>query len=61
MGSDSSGDEEQDLSEELTAGSIEGREIATEQAYVDEVYVHLDASTQNAKALAAEGHQRGKL
>ena len=27
----------------------------------DEVYVQLDASTQNAKALAAEGHRRGKL
>ncbi len=49
------------MSEELTAGSIEGSEIATEQDYVDEVYVQLDASTRNAKALAAEGHQRGKL
>ena len=44
------------MSEEL-----EAREIAAEQDYVDEVYVQLDASTQNAKALAAEGHSRGKL
>ena len=44
------------MSEEL-----EAREIAAEQQYVDEVYVQLDASTQNAKALAAEGHSRGKL
>ncbi len=44
------------MSEEL-----EAREIAAEQQYVDEVYVQLEASTQNAKALAAEGHMRGKL
>ena len=44
------------MSEEL-----EAREIAAEQDYVDEVYVQLDASTQNARALAAEGHSRGKL
>ena len=44
------------MSEEL-----EAREIAAEQQYVDEVYVQLDASTQNARALAAEGHSRGKL
>ena len=44
------------MSEEL-----EAREIAAEQQYVDEVYVQLDASTQNAKALAVEGHSRGKL
>ncbi|CAM3503475.1 HelD family protein [Nocardioides zeicaulis] len=44
------------MSEEL-----EAREIATEQAYVDEVYVQLEASTASAKALAAEGHERGRL
>ena len=44
------------MSEEL-----EAREIAAEQAYVDEVYVQLEASTRNARALAAEGHSRGKL
>ena len=40
---------------------LEAREIAAEQKYVDEVYVQLDASTRNARALAAEGHSRGKL
>jgi DNA helicase IV len=40
---------------------LEAREIAAEQEYVDEVYVQLDASTRNARALAAEGHSRGKL
>ena len=44
------------MSEEL-----EAREIAAEQHYVDEVYVQLEASTQNAKALAAEGRNRGRL
>ena len=49
------------MSEELEAATVEDREIAAEQRYVDEVYVQLEASTRNAKALAAEGHQRGKL
>ena len=49
------------MSEELEAATIEEREIAAEQHYVDEVYVQLEASTENAKALAAEGHLRGKL
>jgi DNA helicase IV len=40
---------------------LEAREIAAEQHYVDEVYVQLEASTQNAKALAAEGRNRGRL
>lgn len=44
------------MSEEL-----EAREIAAEQRYVDEVYVQLEASTRSAQALAAEGHQRGRL
>ena len=44
------------MSEEL-----EAREIAAEQDYVDEVYVQLEASTRNARALAAEGHSRGRL
>ncbi|MBI4900429.1 MAG: AAA family ATPase [Actinobacteria bacterium] len=44
------------MSEEL-----EAREIAAEQHYVDEVYVQLEATTQNAKALAAEGRNRGRL
>ncbi|WP_172256927.1 UvrD-helicase domain-containing protein [Nocardioides sp. zg-1230] len=48
------------MSEEL-AESIEGREIAAEQAYVDEVYVQLEASMVNARALATEGRNRGRL
>lgn len=44
------------MSEEL-----EAREIAAEQAYVDEVYVQLEASMVNARALATEGRNRGKL
>ena len=44
------------MSEEL-----EAREIAAEQQYVDEVYVQLEASMVNARALATEGRNRGKL
>ena len=44
------------MSEEL-----EAREIAAEQAYVDEVYVQMEASARNARALAKEGHSRGRL
>ncbi len=44
------------MSEEL-----EAREIASEQGYVDEVYVQLEASTVNARALATEGRNRGRL
>ena len=40
---------------------LEAREIAAEQAYVDEVYVQLEASASNARALAREGHSRGRL
>ncbi|KRE98789.1 helicase [Nocardioides sp. Soil777] len=40
---------------------LEGREIATEQEYVDRVYVQLEASARSAQQLAAEGHGRGKL
>ena len=40
---------------------LEAREIAAEQAYVDEVYVQLEASARNAQALAREGHSRGRL
>jgi DNA helicase IV len=40
---------------------LEAREIAAEQQYVDEVYVQLEASARSARALAAEGHQRGRL
>jgi DNA helicase IV len=37
------------------------REIAGEQAYVDVVYRRLDESAEQAKALAVEGHGRGRL
>ncbi len=37
------------------------REIAHEQAFVDRVYVQLQRSAANAKELAREGHQRGRL
>lgn len=50
------GDEEIWVNDEL-----EAREIATEQAYVDEVYVQLENSAANARALATEGHRRGRL
>src|SRR5690606_27720309 len=37
------------------------REIAAEQAFVDLVYRRLDEAAERAKALAVEGHGRGKL
>lgn len=37
------------------------REVAAEQAFVDRVYVQLDASAQQAQALAKEGHSRAHL
>lgn len=37
------------------------REIAAEQAFVDRVYVQLEASAKAAQALATEGHSRGRL
>ena len=36
-------------------------ELATEQGFVDRVYVQLDKSARNAQALAREGHGRGAL
>jgi len=44
------------LSDELVE-----REIAAEQAFVDRVYVQLEASAKAAQALATEGHSRGRL
>ena len=44
------------MSEELLK-----QEVATEQTYVDRVYVQLEASARNAQQLAKEGHERGKL
>ena len=40
---------------------LEKQEVATEQEYVDRVYVQLEASARNAQQLAKEGHERGKL
>lgn len=37
------------------------REVAAEQAFVDRVYVQLDASAKQAQALATEGHSRANL
>jgi len=37
------------------------RETAAEQAFVDRVYVQLEASARHAHELAREGHSRGKL
>jgi DNA helicase IV len=37
------------------------REIAGEQAFVDVVYRRLDEAAEQAKALAVEGHGRGRL
>ncbi|WP_185995382.1 HelD family protein [Nocardioides campestrisoli] len=44
------------MSEELVE-----REIATEQAFVDRVYVQLEKSAAAAQQLAKEGHSRGRL
>lgn len=44
------------MSEELV-----DREIAAEQAFVDRVYVQLEASAKAAQAIAKEGHSRGRL
>ena len=44
------------MSEELAE-----REIAREQQFVDRVYLQLDRSAAAAKALAREGHGRGRL
>ena len=44
------------LSEQLVE-----HEVATEQAFVDRVYVQLATSAKAAQQLAREGHDRGKL
>jgi AAA domain/UvrD-like helicase C-terminal domain len=41
--------------------SVVAAEIAGEQAFVDVVYRRLDESAEQAKALAVEGHGRGRL
>lgn len=42
-------------------GDIASREVAGEQAFVDSVYSQLQRSAASAKALATEGHSRGRL
>ena len=46
---------------EQQSGDTVAREVATEQAFVDTVYVRLDEAAKQAQALAREGHARGKL
>lgn len=41
--------------------AVTAREIAAEQAFVDRVYLQLEASARNAEAIAREGHARGGL
>jgi DNA helicase IV len=43
------------------ADEVLAAELATEQAFVDRVYVQLERSARNARAIAREGHGRGAL
>jgi DNA helicase IV len=43
------------------ADEVLAAELATEQAFVDRVYIQLEKSARNARALAREGHGRGAL
>jgi DNA helicase IV len=43
------------------ADEVLAAELATEQAFVDRVYIQLEKSARNAQALAREGHGRGAL
>ena len=43
------------------ADDVLAAELAAEQTFVDRVYVQLDRSARNARALASEGHGRGRL
>jgi hypothetical protein len=43
------------------ADELLAAELAAEQAFVDRVYVQLERSARNARALAREGHGRGAL
>ena len=43
------------------ADELLSAELATEQAFVDRVYVQLEKSARNAQALAREGYGRGAL
>ena len=48
-------------SPDTAAYDVEQAEMHAEQAVVDRVYLQLEQSTRNAQALAAEGHDRGRL
>src|SRR3954464_16070244 len=45
----------------VVADELLNRELATEQAFVDRVYLQLDKAARSAQALAREGHGRGAL
>src|SRR4051812_20950536 len=45
----------------VVADELLNRELATEQAFVDRVYVQLEKSARNAQAIAREGYGRGAL
>jgi DNA helicase IV len=49
------------LSVDVSHDAVTQQEIASEQAFVDRVYLQLELSTRNAEALAKEGHGRGSL
>jgi hypothetical protein len=44
-----------------TGNDVAAAEVASEQAFVDTVYVRLEEAARQAQALAREGHARGKL
>jgi AAA domain/UvrD-like helicase C-terminal domain len=44
-----------------TAQTAHQRELADEQEFVDEVYRRLEAAAEAARAVAADGHARGRL
>ncbi|MPZ62282.1 MAG: AAA family ATPase [Propionibacteriales bacterium] len=44
-----------------TGATAEQHELAREQAYVDQVYRRLDAAAESARAVAADGHARGRV
>ncbi|HEX5086630.1 MAG TPA: AAA family ATPase [Nocardioides sp.] len=49
------------LNDKLAETELVEREIEAEQAFVDRVYLQLEESARNARQLAREGENRGKL
>jgi DNA helicase IV len=45
----------------VVADELLNRELATEQSFVNQVYLQLEKAARNAQALAREGHGRGAL